>query len=81
MLQVANTIACMFVRQDFKISVLFTFFCQVFVVAILATLPFLPMNLSMKAFRLSLSGTAAASLYSLFTLYGVTSAVFVPWSN
>lgn len=51
-------------------TIQFAVHAWVFVVAILATLPLLPRNLSMKANRLSFSGTAAASLYSLCTLYG-----------
>ncbi|KAE8022138.1 hypothetical protein FH972_007968 [Carpinus fangiana] len=42
----------------------------VFVVAVLAIFPLVPRNLSQRAFRLSLMGTACSSLYSLYSLYG-----------
>ncbi|KAL5725997.1 hypothetical protein ACHQM5_009070 [Ranunculus cassubicifolius] len=42
----------------------------VFIVAMLAILPFTPRNLSFKAYRLSLMGTLCSSLYSLYALYG-----------
>ncbi|XP_062152039.1 uncharacterized protein LOC133860449 [Alnus glutinosa] len=43
---------------------------QVFVVAVLAIFPLVPRNLSQRAFRLSLMGTACSSLFSLYSLYG-----------
>ncbi|XP_058087204.1 uncharacterized protein LOC131234385 [Magnolia sinica] len=42
----------------------------VFIVGVLSILPFVPRNLSNRAYRLSLLGTACSSLYSLYTLYG-----------
>ncbi|KAK1280743.1 hypothetical protein QJS04_geneDACA002872 [Acorus gramineus] len=42
----------------------------VLVVAVLAMVPIVPKNLSIRAYRLSLLGTACSSLYSLYTLYG-----------
>ncbi|KAI4388967.1 hypothetical protein MLD38_001247 [Melastoma candidum] len=46
----------------------------VFVVAVLAIFPFVPRNLSNRAYRLSFLGTAGHSLYSLYALYGVPRA-------
>ncbi|KAG6777510.1 hypothetical protein POTOM_017335 [Populus tomentosa] len=43
---------------------------KVFVVAVLAIIPLAPKNLSSRAYRLSVMGTACSSLYSLYTLYG-----------
>ncbi|XP_039157952.1 transmembrane protein 33 homolog [Eucalyptus grandis] len=42
----------------------------VFVVAVLAIFPFVPRNLSNRAYRLSFMGTACSSMYSLYSLYG-----------
>ncbi|KAI3414542.1 uncharacterized protein J3R85_016180, partial [Psidium guajava] len=42
----------------------------VFVVAVLAIFPFVPQNLSNRAYRLSFMGTACSSMYSLYSLYG-----------
>ncbi|KAK9091095.1 hypothetical protein Sjap_024272 [Stephania japonica] len=42
----------------------------VFIVAVLATFPLIPTNLSTRAYRLSFMGTLCSSLYSLYTLYG-----------
>ncbi|XP_056162568.1 uncharacterized protein LOC115662054 [Syzygium oleosum] len=42
----------------------------VFVVAVLAIFPFVPRNLSNRAYRLSFMGTACWSVYSLYSLYG-----------
>ncbi|KAL0905732.1 hypothetical protein M5K25_024170 [Dendrobium thyrsiflorum] len=42
---------------------------EVLIVALLGILPLVPRNLSNKAFRLSLLGTALSSFYSLYTLY------------
>ncbi|KAL9152046.1 hypothetical protein ABFS82_11G093000 [Erythranthe guttata] len=42
----------------------------VFVVAVLAIFPLVPKNLSDRAYRLSLLGTACSSVYSLYSLYG-----------
>lgn len=42
----------------------------VFVVGVLAMFPLIPTNLSNRAYRLSFMGTACASLYSLYSLYG-----------
>lgn len=44
---------------------------QVFIVSVLAIIPLVPRNISNRAYRLSLLGTACSSLYSLYTLYGV----------
>lgn len=55
----------------FFVFVLF-YFLQVFVVAVLAIFPLVPKNLSIRAYRLSLIGTACSSLYSLYSTYGVT---------
>ncbi|GFY84821.1 hypothetical protein Acr_03g0015950 [Actinidia rufa] len=46
------------------------FFVEVFMVAVLAIFPLAPKNLSNRAYRLSLIGTACSSLYSLYSLYG-----------
>ncbi|XP_022859270.1 uncharacterized protein LOC111380036 [Olea europaea var. sylvestris] len=53
----------------FFVFVLF-YFLQVFVVAVLAIFPLVPKNLSIRAYRLSLIGTACSSLYSLYSTYG-----------
>ncbi|KAI5665819.1 hypothetical protein M9H77_15672 [Catharanthus roseus] len=58
-----------FLRWD-RQTIQFSVHAWVFVVAVLAILPFAPRNLSMRAFRLSFMGTGAASLYSLYSLYG-----------
>ncbi|KZV15095.1 Bifunctional dihydroflavonol 4-reductase/flavanone 4-reductase isoform 1 [Dorcoceras hygrometricum] len=42
----------------------------VFLVGVLSVFPFVPQNLSNRAYRLSLLGTACSSLYSLYSLYG-----------
>lgn len=46
----------------------------VLVVALSGILPLVPRNISNKAFRLSLLGTALHSFYSLYTIYGKPSA-------
>ncbi|GAB2299901.1 hypothetical protein Dimus_033950 [Dionaea muscipula] len=46
----------------------------VFALALLAVLPFVPMNISNRAYRLSFLGTACSSLYSLYSLYGLPRA-------
>ncbi|KAK1326122.1 hypothetical protein QJS10_CPA01g01336 [Acorus calamus] len=46
----------------------------VLIVALLAIIPIAPKNLSTKAYRLSLLGTACSSLYSLYALYGIPRA-------
>ncbi|KAJ6290577.1 hypothetical protein OIU78_026340 [Salix suchowensis] len=43
---------------------------QVFIVVVLAIIPFVPKHLSSRASRLSFMGTACSSLYSLYALYG-----------
>ncbi|XP_047334242.1 uncharacterized protein LOC124937948 [Impatiens glandulifera] len=42
----------------------------VFIVAVLATVPVVPLSISNRAYRLSFMGTACSSIYSLYTLYG-----------
>eukprot|EP00262_Sarcandra_glabra_P021104 TRINITY_DN871_c0_g1_i1.p1 TRINITY_DN871_c0_g1~~TRINITY_DN871_c0_g1_i1.p1 ORF type:complete len:338 (+),score=20.83 TRINITY_DN871_c0_g1_i1:158-1171(+) len=56
-------------RWDRK-TVQFSVYVWVFVVAVLAIFPLVPRNLSNRAYRLSLLGTACSSLYSLYLLYG-----------
>ncbi|KAL1824390.1 hypothetical protein ACET3Z_011168 [Daucus carota] len=51
-------------------TIQFSLNAWVFVVAVLAVFPLLPQNLSNRAYRLSLTGTACSSLYSLYSLYG-----------
>ncbi|KAK8916134.1 hypothetical protein KSP39_PZI022200 [Platanthera zijinensis] len=53
-----------------KQSIHFSVNAWVLIVALLGILPLVPRNLSYKAFRLSLLGTALRSFYSLYTLYG-----------
>jgi hypothetical protein len=63
---------CLCVRTSSgNIAYIFFFELQVFVVAVLAIFPLVPRNLSQRAFRLSLMGTACSSLFSLYSLYGV----------
>ncbi|KAL3526680.1 hypothetical protein ACH5RR_011336 [Cinchona calisaya] len=56
--------------QWYQQTIQFSINAWVFVVAVLAVLPLVPRNLSMRAFRLSFTGTACSSLYSLYTFYG-----------
>lgn len=42
------------------------------VVAVLAIFPLVPRHISNRAYRLSFLGTGCSSLYSLYSLYGVT---------
>ncbi|WOG93184.1 hypothetical protein DCAR_0312465 [Daucus carota subsp. sativus] len=51
-------------------TIQFSLNAWVFVVAVLAVFPLSPQNLSNRAYRLSLTGTACSSLYSLYSLYG-----------
>lgn len=51
-------------------TIQFSLNAWVFVVAVLAVFPLVPQNLSNRAYRLSLTGTACSSLYSLYSLYG-----------
>ncbi|KAL8124759.1 hypothetical protein AgCh_012422 [Apium graveolens] len=51
-------------------TIQFSLNAWVFVVAVLAVFPLLPQNLSNRAYRLSLTGTACSTLYSLYSLYG-----------
>lgn len=51
-------------------TIQFSLNAWVFVVAVLAVFPLVPQNLSNRAYRLSLMGTACSSLYSLYSLYG-----------
>ncbi|WOL18412.1 hypothetical protein Cni_G27207 [Canna indica] len=53
-----------------KRSIHFSINAWVLVVAMLGMLPVVARNLSNKAYRLSLLGTACSSVYSLYTLYG-----------
>ncbi|CAK7335091.1 unnamed protein product [Dovyalis caffra] len=57
------------VRWD-RQTIQFSVNAWVFVVAVLAIIPLVPKNLSIRAYRLSFMGTACSSLYSLYTLYG-----------
>uniref|UniRef100_A0A803LKQ3 Transmembrane protein 33 homolog n=1 Tax=Chenopodium quinoa TaxID=63459 RepID=A0A803LKQ3_CHEQI len=57
-----------------KQTIQFSVNAWVFVLALLSTLPLIPANLSNRAFRLSLLGTACSSLYSLYSLYGTPRA-------
>lgn len=41
-------------------------------VAVLAMIPLVPTSLSNRAYQLSFMGTACSSLYSLYSLNGVT---------
>ncbi|KAI0491747.1 hypothetical protein KFK09_026007 [Dendrobium nobile] len=52
-----------------KQTIHFSVNAWVLIVALLGILPLVPRNLSNKAFRLSLLGTALSSFYSLYTLY------------
>eukprot|EP00258_Populus_trichocarpa_P004195 XP_002305962.3 uncharacterized protein LOC7494557 isoform X1 [Populus trichocarpa] len=54
----------------YRQTIQFSVNAWVFVVAVLAIIPLAPKNLSSRAYRLSLIGTACSSLYSLYTLYG-----------
>ncbi|CAA3026806.1 transmembrane 33 homolog [Olea europaea subsp. europaea] len=51
-------------------TIQFSLNAWVFVVAVLAIFPLVPKNLSIRAYRLSLIGTACSSLYSLYSTYG-----------
>ncbi|PSS33616.1 Transmembrane protein [Actinidia chinensis var. chinensis] len=51
-------------------TIQFSINAWVFMVAVLAIFPLAPKNLSNRAYRLSLIGTACSSLYSLYSLYG-----------
>ncbi|OVA05065.1 hypothetical protein BVC80_1211g142 [Macleaya cordata] len=62
----ANPSSLRWDRQTLQFSVN----AWVFVVAVLATLPVIPRNLSNRAYRLSFMGTLCSSLYSLYSLYG-----------
>ncbi|KAL3813537.1 hypothetical protein ACJIZ3_014805 [Penstemon smallii] len=53
-----------------KQTIQFSVNAWVFVVAVLAIFPLVPMNLSNRAYRLSFLGTACSSAYSLYSLYG-----------
>ncbi|XP_010692371.2 uncharacterized protein LOC104905497 [Beta vulgaris subsp. vulgaris] len=57
-----------------KQTILFSVNAWVFVLALLSTFPLIPANLSNRAYRLSLLGTACSSLYSLYSLYGTPRA-------
>uniref|UniRef100_A0A803LAR3 Transmembrane protein 33 homolog n=1 Tax=Chenopodium quinoa TaxID=63459 RepID=A0A803LAR3_CHEQI len=57
-----------------KQTIQFSVNAWVFVLALLSTLPLIPANLSNRAYRLSLLGTACSSLYSLYSLYGTPRA-------
>ncbi|XP_020579497.1 uncharacterized protein LOC110024094 [Phalaenopsis equestris] len=57
-----------------KQTIHFSVNAWVLIVALLGTLPLVPRNLSNKAFRLSLLGTALSSFYSLYTLYHIPRA-------
>ncbi|XP_042379109.1 uncharacterized protein LOC121971759 [Zingiber officinale] len=59
-------------------SIHFSLNAWVLVVAVLGMLPVVPRNLSNKAYRLSLLGTACSSVYSLYTLYGKPRAWNLP---
>lgn len=59
--------------------ILCPWFCQVFVVAVLATFLLVPRNLSHQAYRLSFLGTACSSLYFLYSLHGVMLTFFLPF--
>ncbi|XP_073007026.1 uncharacterized protein [Typha latifolia] len=59
-------------------SIHFSVNAWVFVVAVLGVLPIVPRNLSIKAYRLSLLGTACSSAYSLYSLYGKPRAWNLP---
>ncbi|KAJ6810303.1 uncharacterized protein M6B38_158785 [Iris pallida] len=50
----------------------------ILIVAVLGVLPLVSKNLSNKAYRLSLLGTALSSFYSLYTLYGKPRAWNLP---
>ncbi|GAA0140727.1 winged helix/forkhead transcription factor [Lithospermum erythrorhizon] len=56
-------------RCDRK-TIQFSVNAWVFVVGVLAIFPLAPKNISNRAYRLSLMGTACSSLYSLYSLYG-----------
>lgn len=51
-------------------TIIFSINAWVFVLALLAIFPLIPSNLSKRAYRLSLIGTACTSMYSLYSLYG-----------
>lgn len=53
-------------------SICMSTFLQVLIVAVLAIFPLVPKFLSNRAYRLSFMGTACSSLYSLYSLYGVS---------
>ncbi|KAG0499097.1 hypothetical protein HPP92_003407 [Vanilla planifolia] len=61
-----------------KQTIHFSVNAWVLVVALFGILPLVPSNLSSKAFRLSLLGTALSSSYSLYTLYGKPRAWNLP---
>ncbi|KAK6927987.1 TMEM33/Pom33 family [Dillenia turbinata] len=53
-------------------TIQFSINAWVLIVAVLAIFPLLPKHLSHRGYRLSFMGTACSSLFSLYTLYGVT---------
>ncbi|KAJ6684494.1 hypothetical protein OIU85_008120 [Salix viminalis] len=57
------------VRWD-RQTIQFSINAWVFIVAVLAIIPFVPKHLSSRASRLSFMGTACSSLYSLYALHG-----------
>ncbi|CAA7408527.1 unnamed protein product [Spirodela intermedia] len=59
-------------------TIQFTVNTWVIILAALSVLPFVPRNLSNKAVRLSILGTACSSLYSLYSLYGKPRAWNLP---
>ncbi|WOL11759.1 hypothetical protein Cni_G20523 [Canna indica] len=61
-----------------KRSIHFSVNAWILVVAVLGMLPVVPRNLSNKAYRLSLLGTACSTVYSLYTLYGKPRAWNIP---
>ncbi|ONK81341.1 uncharacterized protein A4U43_C01F27990 [Asparagus officinalis] len=61
-----------------KRTIHFSVNAWVLVVAVLGVLPIVSRNLSNKAYRLSLLGTAISSVYSLYTLYGKPRAWNLP---
>ncbi|KAK9924807.1 hypothetical protein M0R45_033157 [Rubus argutus] len=52
-------------------TIQFSINAWVFLVAVLATFPFVPKQLSHRAYRLSFMGMASSSLYSLYSFYGI----------
>ncbi|XWS36049.1 hypothetical protein CRYUN_Cryun20dG0049300 [Craigia yunnanensis] len=61
------------VRWD-RQTIQFSVNAWVFIVALLAIFPLVPSSLSNRAYRLSFMGTICSSLYSLYALYGRSSA-------